>query len=125
MTKSEPGTSVAKFLENLAVTDGVAKLVDVDGKDKNSGVVATGDILRIYSGTTLHASYAVLIYGDVNGDGKVSSIDLRMVQKHILEVSVVEGYKLTAADVNKDGKITAIDLRMAQKHILGRTAPLQ
>ena len=61
----------------------------------------------------------------MNGDGKVSAIDLRATQKHILGVAALSGYFLTAADTNHDNAPTAIDLRMMQKHILGITASLQ
>jgi serine/threonine protein kinase len=88
--------------------DGTAKVYTADGKEKASDTVATGDILRVYSGTVLYSSHPVVIYGDVNGDGKVSSIDLRMMQKHILSVVDIEGFSLIAADVNKDKKISSI-----------------
>ncbi|MBQ5841509.1 MAG: SH3 domain-containing protein [Clostridia bacterium] len=125
VTKVEPQTALDKFIGNLAVSNGTAKIFTTDGKEKTTGHVATGDILRLYSGEVLCASYPILIYGDVNGDGKVSSIDLRMMQKHILNVASVEHYSLIAADVNKDDKISSIDLRMSQKYILGITTTLQ
>ena len=125
ITKVEPETGVDKFIENLAVSNGTAKVFTADGQAKTSGHIATGDILRLYSGETLCASYPVVIYGDVNGDGKITSLDLRITQKHILGVDKLEGYILTAADTGKDGNVTSLDLRVTQKHILGITKTLQ
>ncbi len=125
VTKVEPGTTVEEFIKNLAVQDGTGVVYTADGKPKTTGIVATGDILRLYSGKVLCLSYPVVIYGDVNADGKVSSLDLRITQKHILGVTPIEGYSLVASDVNKDGKTSSLDLRMTQKHILGITATLQ
>ena len=125
VTKVEPETSVNKFITNLAVTNGTAKVFAADGKQKTSGNIATGDILRLYNGTTLHASYPVVIYGDSNGDGKINSQDLRKAQRHILNVQSIDSYFLTAADVNKDGKLNSQDLRQVQRHVLGITATLQ
>lgn len=125
VTKIEPGTETAAFLKALDVRDGTAKLVTAEGKDKTAGPVATGDILRIYSGDKLFAAYAVLIYGDVNGDGAVNSMDLRVAQKHILRVSTLTGYYLAAADSNKDGAVNSMDLRVTQKYILKVTKTLQ
>lgn len=122
ITKVQPDTAVATFITNLAVSKGEAKLYTAAGAAKTSGTVGTGDILRLYSGSVLCSEYPVILYGDTNGDGKLSSIDLRMIQKHILGVSAMNGYPLTAADVNRDGKISSIDLRMIQKHILGIAA---
>lgn len=125
VTGVEPDTSVSEFLAALTVKNGTAKVHSADGKEKTSGIIGTGDILRLYSGTAVSASYPVVIYGDANGDGKVSAIDLRATQKHILGTATLKGYYLTAADANRDGTPSAIDLRMMQKHILGVTSTLQ
>lgn len=125
ITKVEPETAVSTFIKNLAVKDGVGKVYTAAGKEKTSGPVATGDILRLYSGSTLCASYPVVIYGDVNGDGKITSLDLRVAQKHILGMQKIDGYALTAADSGKDGQLSSLDLRITQKYILGITKTLQ
>lgn len=124
ITKVEPDTTVTDFIKNLAVTNGTAVVTNAAGEQK-SGIVGTGDIVRLYSGSILCASYPVIIYGDVNGDGKVSSLDLRIAQKHILEIDKIDGYYLTAADSSKDGKLTSLDLRVTQKFILKITNTLQ
>lgn len=125
VTKVEPETETAAFLKNLAVKDGVGKVYTASGKEKKNGPVATGDILRLYSGSTLCSSYPIVIYGDVNGDGRISSLDLRIAQKHILGMQKLDGYALTAADSGKDGRVSSLDLRITQKYILGITKTLQ
>ncbi|MBE6778496.1 MAG: hypothetical protein E7541_03830 [Ruminococcaceae bacterium] len=121
VTGVEPGTSVSEFIKALAVKDGTGAVYTAAGQAKTSGIVGTGDILRLYSGTTLHQSYPVVIYGDANGDGVISTIDLRATQKHILSTVPLKSFALTAADVNHDGTPSTVDLRMMQKHILGIT----
>ncbi len=124
--KVEPETAVADFIKNLAVKDGSAAVYTADGKAKESGIVGTGDILRVYdTDKALHASYPVVIVGDVNGDGKITSLDLRIAQKHILKVTALDGYYLTAADSSKDKSLTSLDLRITQKFILGVTKTVQ
>ncbi len=127
ITGVEPGTAVADFITALAVTNGTAKVFTAGGTtEKAEGIVATGDTLHIYDRDgALKISYPVLIYGDVNGDGKISTIDLRMICKHILEITPIEGLFLTAADVNGDGKTSTIDLRMIRKYILELVDTLQ
>ena len=127
VTGVEPQTAVADFVTALAVTDGTAKVFAADGStEKTEGVLATGDLLKVYDNEGKECIFLpVLIYGDVNRDGKVSTIDLRMIQKHILETAPLEGLPLTAADVNRDGKASTIDLRMIQKYILGLSDSLQ
>ncbi|MBQ8683521.1 MAG: SH3 domain-containing protein [Clostridia bacterium] len=121
-----PETAVADFIKNLGVKDGTASLQAADGKDKTSGAVVTGDILRIYNNDRVECkSYPVVVHGDVNGDGKVNSQDLRRAQRHILGAAALNGYFLTAADVNGDGKINSQDLRRSQRFILGSLSSLQ
>ncbi len=119
------GTKVEDFLKGLTVKDGTGHIYNADGKEKTEGTLATGDILRLYSGSILCLSYPIVIYGDVNGDGVINSQDLRRAQRHILGLSAVNGYFLTAADTNMDGKLTSQDLRKTQRHILGLTETLQ
>lgn len=127
VTGVEPGTATADFIAALAVTDGTAKVLAADGStEKTEGTIATGDTLNVYDNDgKVCITLPVLIYGDVNGDGKISTIDLRMIQKHILGTAAMEGLPLTAADVNGDGKASTIDLRMIQKYILGLSDSLQ
>ena len=63
--------------------------------------------------------YTIVIYGDLNGDGKVSNVDLVLMQKQILALAPLEGAALEAADVSRDGGVSNRDLVMMQKHILG------
>lgn len=126
ITGVEPGTAVKGFLAALTVTDGTAAVYTADGKEKAEGTVATGDLLKVADKDgKVCITLPVCIYGDVNGDGKISTIDLRMIRKHILEVTPIQGLSLTAADVNGDGKPSTIDLRMMRKFILGLSDSLQ
>lgn len=116
----KPNTTVADVIKNLAVKDGTAVLCDSSGKEKADGIAATGDILEIRTDKgAVHQRYPVVIRGDVNGDGKVTSQDLRRTQRHILGVAKAEGYFLTAADANGDGTVNSQDLRRTQRFILG------
>ena len=126
VTGVQPATEAKAFIAALKVKDGTAQLYATDGKKKADGTVATGDILRLYDKENkLVASYPVVIYGDVNGDGKVNSVDLRRAQRYILGVIKMEGYFLTAADANRDGKVNSVDLRRAQRYILGILKDIQ
>lgn len=78
-------------------------------------------IARAQSDGTQTAGTGALsvMYGDVNGDGKVSNLDLVLMQKHILGIAELTGSSLEAANVSKDGGISNKDLVILQKHILG------
>ncbi len=125
VTKVEPNTAVSIFIQNLAVKNGEAKLYAANGQAKTSGIVATGDIVRLYSGTTETASYPVVIYGDVNGDGKVAPADMLRIQKHLVSLITLEGYQLQAADINKNGSIQPADVLRGQKYIVSILTSIQ
>lgn len=59
--------------------------------------------------------------GDVNGDGKISLIDLAMVKSHLLGNSKLSGDSFARADVNGDGKLSLLDLAMIKSHLLGNS----
>lgn len=126
VTGVEPNTAVKDFTTKLTVTDGTAKVYTADGKEKAEGTIATGDTLKVADKDgKVCITLPILIYGDVNGDGKISTIDLRIIRKHLLDVTPITGLSLAAADVNGDGKPSTIDLRMMRKYILGLTTSLQ
>ncbi|MBO5852852.1 MAG: SH3 domain-containing protein [Clostridia bacterium] len=113
------GTDVATFIKTFNVKNGTAKVFGSTGSEKTSGVIATGDSVAVYDNEgTEKMKFSIVIYGDTNGDGKVSIIDLGRVQKHLLEVITFKGNEASAADVNHDGKISILDLARIQKHLL-------
>ncbi len=119
ITDIKPSTPVQTFLANVHVEGGSAKLLNHDGSEATSGTAGTGDWLALYDEAGNETKrYQLLIYGDINGDGKISSTDLLAVQKHILKMQELGGVYLTACDANHDGRFTATDLLEIQKHIL-------
>ena len=66
----------------------------------------------------LQYMHDVVIYGDINGDGKISVVDLVMMQKQILGTSQLSGAYAAAADISRDGKVSVKDLVLLQKHII-------
>ena len=76
--------------------------------------------MKIYEDEVLITEYNFVLYGDVNEDGKINSIDLLVLQRHILEIEKIEGIAYKAGNINKDGKRpTSVDLLLIQRHILG------
>ena len=114
------GTDVGTFITGLGASAGTTVTVyKADGKTVQSGSLGTGNVVEIVKGTQKQ-QYVVIIYGDVNGDGSITALDLLKVQKHILKTSVLTGYYLQAANVKRSGNsVTALDLLKIQKHIIG------
>lgn len=83
------------------------------------------------SGDYMFGDLPVMVDYHITGEKRddwmngVSTLDLVMIQRHILGVAPFNnGYKMVAADVNNDGKVTASDLVVLRKLILGLIAEL-
>lgn len=86
--------------------------------NKASGNVGTGDKLVISNGKT-KKEYTVIIYGDSNGDGNITILDLLRCQKKILGNNNLTDNETIAVDVNFDGSINIVDLLRIRKQLLG------
>ena len=62
------------------------------------------------------------LFGDINGDGKLNSIDVARANANVRGVSALTGYELACADANGDGKANSIDVARMNAHVRGTTA---
>jgi len=85
----------------------------------DSAVVGTGYSVRLYSGTTLKDSLSVVVYGDLTGDGAITTADLLSISTFIKGLSQLSGVTLYAADINMDGGRTASDNITAKQYLAG------
>ncbi len=118
ITGVAPETSVADFLGNLGVQGGSAAVQAPSGAPRE-GAVCTGDRVVISQNGEVVLTYPVVIYGDVNADGKVSTADLFLGQRYILGLSQLSTEQTVACDMNHDNNISTVDLFLGQRHILG------
>ena len=98
---------------NKLITDNYPSALSEINKE---GILSTGMTLKLKNNG--ESTYNILIYGDSNGDGEISILDLQKIQKHILNIQTLNGAYLKASDANKDGEISILDLQKIQKHIL-------
>ncbi len=119
ITGVNPETSVSDFVKNLGVENGTAKVFSSSNTQKTSGNIASGDIVRIYDFLgTEHINYNIVIYGDINSDGKISLVDLSVIKMNLLGIRDLSGAAAIAADTNKDEKITLVDLSVIKRVLL-------
>ena len=84
---------------------------------KESGLIASGDKIKIKTNSE-EKEYTVIIYGDVNGDGKISSADYIKIKNHIMETNKLTDLEKEYADANKDGKVSSADYIAIKNHIM-------
>ena len=79
--------TVSEFLDEMIVTGLNVKLV-VTSKDgiekKGTDFVGTGDLFTSYVNDVMKDQYTLIVIGDTSGDGKVTSLDLIHLRKHIV-----------------------------------------
>ena len=57
--------------------------------------------------------------GDLNGDGKVNTIDVARANAHAKSISALYEYELACADVNGDSRINTVDVAKMNAHAKG------
>lgn len=111
-------TTVSSFISKLGCTNGTVTITDASGNTKSSGNIGTGDKVKVSVSGTI-TTYTVIIYGDVNGDGQITALDLLKLQKHLMGASKLSDAYLIAANVKRSGDVSALDLLRVQKHLMG------
>ncbi|MHB1452908.1 MAG: dockerin type I domain-containing protein [Saccharofermentanales bacterium] len=112
-------TTVTSLKASIKATVGDLKVFGRDGAEITGAVtVGTGSIVKLFYKGVVFEEYMVVVYGDLNGEGKVNSTDLTILRSHILKSKSIASAYLAAADVNQDGKVNSTDLTIMKRHIL-------
>ena len=112
-----PGTTAAQLLSGLNERDYV-KLYSAAGEPLTGDMaVGTDSVAVLMDGDEYKAVCTVIIRGDVNGDGAITSVDATLILQHVAgwDVSLNE----TAADVNTADGITSVDATLILQHVAG------
>lgn len=115
----ELNTDVSKIVKSI--TDKESKAVvtytNKENIEKKSGIIASGDKLKIKTPRE-EKTYMIIIYGDVNGDGKIAATDYVAIKNHIMDIKKLSDFELLCADVNHDKKVAATDYVAIKNHIM-------
>lgn len=115
------GDTVETAINRLEVYNGSLHIRDKAGNIKaNDSIIATGDKLWLVDNNGYdYKSYDILLYGDVNGDGKIDLFDFAYVKKMILENTGLTGIYLEAGDTYEASEgINLFDFAIIKKYIL-------
>ncbi len=111
----KPQTTVAVFAGNLSGYEEY-EMFDGNGNEKvSSDLVCNGDVFAADE-----IEYTVIIKGDLNGDGAVTSSDLISISAHINSANTISIKNvLLSADVDYNGSITSTDYISLLSHLSG------
>ncbi len=86
----------------------------------DSDLAGTGSKIKILdTENNIINQFNIILYGDVNGDGKIDTIDLLFLQRHILDIEKFKDSFLISGNINKNGNNpSSIDSLLIQRHIL-------
>lgn len=105
-----PNTSVSSLINNI---NNISSTIMTNIKDSKgnakTGIFATGDTINIKSNNE-EKQYETLIYGDINGDGKIDKLDALAILRNYYGYANYEGVYQVASDINKDNKIDKLDV---------------
>lgn len=114
------GANTVLDIKNKITTDLEIEILNYKNEPLNdTDIVGTGSKIIVKENGGILTIYRIIIYGDANGDGKINSTDLLVIQRHILEIENLKGIFKKASNIRKDGKKpTSVDLLLIQRHIL-------
>ena len=118
ITNITNATTVEQVKDNIE-TNGTITIVDKDGEPLEDGdKVGTGSKVTITKDDE-EVEYVVIIQGDINGDGEVTTTDLQQVIDSLIGTTTIDEKYNKAIDLDGDGQITITDVSLLRKQILG------
>ena len=113
-------TDIKTIKEKILIANkkAIVTLKDSSNKEKNSGIIKTGDKVIVTVGSETK-TYEIVIYGGVNGDGKILAVDYVKIKNKIMNTGSLSGSFLESADVDRNGKASAVDYVKIKNYIMG------
>ena len=68
-------------------------------------------------GSSILDTLTVVVYGDVDGTGTVTSTDVRLLYDHLIQKTPLDGIFYTAADLDQNGTVETMDLVLLKKRL--------
>ena len=94
-------------------------LYEKDGNTEvTEGNVGTGMILKLERNGQVLDQKAIVVLGDVNGDGEIDVTDASKVVGHFFDIVKLTDAAFVSGDVNGDGEIDVSDASMMVNHFL-------
>lgn len=124
LSKVNPETKVSAIKNKVVYNNEKYDLVIKNASGKNiekDELIGTGTTVNLClkDSNDIIETYTIIIYGDVNGDGKIYATDYVKIKNHIMDTEKLNGVYAIAADVNRDSKVYATDYVKVKNYIMG------
>lgn len=125
MKLNQKGTFITNLSVGVTVADLKNKTKGNELAFRNSNGGTLGDTERLGTGSKITfptgETYEVVLYGDLDGDGKINSADLLKMRQYLLgQINLSGAYLEAARLVNTSGKINSADLLRIRQYLLGQ-----
>ena len=112
-------TSPGQLTYNLDNDPEDVFIYNADGSACDEDRVATGMTAKLIVGGTVRDTAAIILDGDVDGDGMLSISDYTLCRLHILDLKSLKNHFLSACDINDDNAVSISDYTLMRLDILG------
>lgn len=119
LTNIGANVKLEDFIKNIEISDNLK--VEIQKKTEDQQYIGTNTkvIIKEKEHDLEVSKYDCLIYADVNGDGKISTMDYTLIKNHIMEVKMITDENvILATDVSGDGKVSTMDYTLIKNHIM-------
>ena len=117
------GFSVGESITQIKnkISNGVSIIIkDSNGNEINDGIIKTGYKVTIKTSSE-EKTFNTVLYGDINGDGKITAVDYAKVKNYVLGNINLTDVQIEASDVNHSKTVTAADYGKLKNVVLGKS----
>ncbi len=119
---TEEKNTVSEIKKQINADKEQLEFTDIDEqKLEESDKAGTGAYVRLLDeDSRVIDSLRIVVLGDYNGDGNISSMDVSGVARSLLGKESPEQVQLVAVDVNGDGNVNNRDAAMIARYLVGK-----
>ena len=118
ITRISAGTRIGEIKNKITISDNL----EIAFNKEDDDLVSSNTKITIKRKDTneILKDYYCYVFGDINGDGKVTATDYGYIKNYIMTNGKTKIENKITADVSRDGKITATDYGYIKNYIMKR-----
>lgn len=126
ITLTKSGGTQGTYTETVTVNSAEYLFENIEAGEYTLSVTKNNHVTRKYSVTVgeenVTQDLKIHPLGDINGDGKVNTLDTALSNAHAKTINIISDYAFLCGDINSDGKINTVDVARINAHAKGVTS---